>query len=247
MNLSVLLKPTTMSGNYQYPGEELQLFEEARHWKRYLADKIRPYIRGSVLEVGAGMSETTPYLVNEHVSRWVCLEPDTQLLTRIKEKAARGDLPRTCTPRQGTLDYLSESEYFDTIIYIDVLEHIENDGKEMLKATSHLNEGGHLIVLSPAFQYLYSPFDKAVGHYRRYNKQSLRVVAPPTLVEKRMFYLESAGVFLLLLNRFIFKKVYPTKATIRFWDRMLIPVSRLADRLFRYSFGKTIIGIWQKK
>ena len=56
-----------MSSNYHYPGKELALFEEARQWKRYLAEKIKPYISGTVLEVGAGISETTPYLLNSKV------------------------------------------------------------------------------------------------------------------------------------------------------------------------------------
>lgn len=55
-----------------------------------------------------------------------------------------------------------------------MLEHIEADAAEMNKAAALLNPGGHIIVLSPAFQFLYNPFDKAIGHYRRYNKRMLK-------------------------------------------------------------------------
>ncbi len=235
-----------MANDYHYPGEELQLFEEARHWKTYLSKKIKPFIKGEVLEVGAGISETTHYLVNENVQSWICLEPDEQLQSISQEKINKGSLPSVCKAKKGTLDDLGTDEKFDTIVYIDVLEHIEDDRSELIKALSHLKQNGHLIILSPAFQFLYSPFDKAIGHYRRYNKNSLRKVIPATLSEKKLFYLESTGMLLLLLNKFIFRRNYPSGRHVKIWDRIFIPVSRLLDRIIFYSFGKTIIGVWQK-
>lgn len=236
-----------MTNDYHYPGEELQLFEEARQWKSYLSEKIKPFINGDVLEVGAGISETTHYLVNENVQSWICLEPDEKLLSISQEKINKGGLLSVCSTRKGTLDDLDAHEKFDTIIYIDVLEHIENDAEEFSKACGHLKQNGHIIILSPAFQFLYSPFDKAIGHYRRYDKKSLRKVVPASLKEKKLFYLESTGMLLLLLNKFIFKRNYPSGSHVKIWDWIFIPVSRLLDRIIFYSFGKTIIGVWQNR
>lgn len=236
-----------MARDYHYPGAELRVFSEAKRWKHYLAGALRPYIRGAVLEVGAGLSETTPYLVNPDVSQWLCLEPDSALFNATAQQLAARNLPVTAIARQGTIDDLQATELFDTILYIDVLEHIEDDAAEMQKAAAHLRHGGNIIVLSPAYQWLYSPFDKAIGHYRRYNKKTLRSAAPVGLEERSMFYLESAGLFLLAMNRFIFRKKYPSRKTVQFWDRLLIPVSKLADKILLHSTGKTIIGIWQKQ
>jgi len=235
-----------MENSYQYPGEELGLFEEARNWKRYFASHIHSYISGDVLEVGAGTAETTSYLVNADCSSWTCLEPDTNLFGIIEKKIASGILPPICTAVQASLSNLDEGMKFDTIIYIDVLEHIEDDQNELEMATQHLQAGGRLIVLSPAFMWLMSPFDHAIGHYRRYTAASLRKIKPASLVEIKIVYLESMGIPLLMVNKLFSRKSYPTKGVVKAWDRLLIPVSKLVDRLLFHRIGKTIIGIWQK-
>ena len=67
------------------------------------------------------------------------------------------------------------------MLYIDVLEHIEHDLDELARAASHLAPGGHLVVLAPAHQALFSDFDRAIGHYRRYNRAGLQKLAPAGL------------------------------------------------------------------
>jgi 2-polyprenyl-3-methyl-5-hydroxy-6-metoxy-1,4-benzoquinol methylase len=237
-----------MNNHYQYPGQELELFENAKNWKRYLAKKTTPYIKGDVLEVGAGIGETTPFLSNNSVRSWLCLEPDEHLYNIIEQKISNKTLPKNCRAKCGNLNNISLAEKFDTIIYIDVLEHIEDDRKEIERACVHLKENGYLIVLAPAFQLLYNRFDKAVGHYRRYSKRTLRnIIALRSLSEKRMMYLDFFGVLLILTNKILFRKTYPSKTTIVVWDQIFIPMSRIADKLFKYSIGKSVIGVWQNK
>jgi SAM-dependent methyltransferase len=237
-----------MTEPYQYPGKELELFEAARNWKRYIGSVLRPYIQGSVLEVGAGIGETTGYLHHAPVRAWTCLEPDPALFAILQQKKEAQRLPPDIQLACGTLDDLAPDLRFDTILYIDVLEHIEADGAEVRKATERLSPGGRLIVLSPSYQFLYSPFDRAIGHYRRYNKKTLRsAAADPRLDEEKMYFLESSGLLLLLVNKLLLRKNYPGKAQVRLWDSVFIPVSRLLDRLTFHRMGKTIIGIWKKK
>lgn len=228
--------------SYKYPGKELEIFEEARNWKKYLASRIKPYIKGKVLEVGAGTGETTSYLMNEQVEEWTCLEPDQKLFAALQKRGMN-----RCKTIQGSLKDLPDEKKFDVIIYIDVLEHIENDREEIRMAALRLNAGGSLIILSPAFQFLYSPFDKAIGHYRRYTKKTLRkIIDVNKLKEIKMFYLEISGMGLLLFNKILLGKKYPSKKIIWTWDGIFILVSRILDRILFYSFGKTIVGIWQK-
>jgi hypothetical protein len=232
--------------NYQYVGEELELFSKAKNWKSYFSRFLIPYIKGNVLEVGAGLGETTPYLYISKVSQWTCLEPDERFYQMLNLSIKEGRLPGNCLARQGTISSLSTNETFDTIIYIDVLEHIEHDHEELKNAMKHLNNNGIIIVLSPAFQSLYNQFDKAIGHYRRYTKSSLRLTAKlPELKEKKILYLESAGIFLLLMNKLLARRKYPTQRQVVLWDKVIVPVSRVTDKLINYSFGKTIIGVWQ--
>lgn len=233
---------------YTYPGEELSLFEEARNWKRYFGKKILPYIKGKVLEVGAGIGETTPYLFNDDVKEWTCLEPDSDCFAILSSKKEKNILPANCHIIQGMLQELPEGSKYDTILYIDVLEHIETDKSEIRYALEKLEPEGHLIIISPAYQFLYSPFDKSIGHYRRYTKKSLReTVAFPNLSEIKIFYLEVTGMLLLIFNKFLFRKKYPTGTVVKVWDRIFVPVSIFLDKVLAYSMGKSIIGIWKYK
>ena len=144
----------------------------------------------------------------------------------------------------GTLETISEKPHFDTILYIDVLEHIEMDRRELDKCARILNPGGHLIVLSPAHPWLYSPFDKAIGHFRRYTRSTLRSAAPRELRLVVCRYLDCAGLAASAANALFLRQSLPTKNQILFWDRFFIPVSRFADPIFAYGCGKSVLGIW---
>lgn len=228
-----------------YVGSELDLFAAVWNWKAYWSGQIRPFLSGDILEVGAGIGSNTRFLDPGGAERWVCLDPDPELIARLVEKFG------TVLPRRayeavcGTLESLA-GQQFDTIIYIDVLEHIDNDREELNRAASHLRPGGHLIVLSPAHQRLFSPFDAAIGHFRRYNRPMLRTISPASLRLERMRYLDCAGLILSAANRLLLRQSMPTKAQLRFWDHWIVPLSRVLDKLLLYSVGKTIIAVWSK-
>jgi 2-polyprenyl-3-methyl-5-hydroxy-6-metoxy-1,4-benzoquinol methylase len=232
--------------NYQYPGNELELFREAKNWKNYYAGILRPYINGAVLEVGAGIAETSPYLFNEKVSHWTCLEPDEGFFTILQKKINEGKLPANFSAINGTITSLTENDLYDTIVYIDVLEHIEKDRAELQLATKHLKPGGRLIILSPAFQTFYNKFDRAIGHYRRYTKKTLKAVIPGGMKQEKLLYLESGGTLLLLMAKLFKKDSHPSLKQVLFWDKTVVPASKILDKMIGYSYGKTIIGIWEK-
>lgn len=233
-----------MSEPFKYPGDELALFQHATHWKKYFAKKTGPFIKGRVLEVGAGIGATTLLLNKNSAADWLMLEPDMQMATALKKKIDLHELPSNCRVQNGTIDDITAE--FDTIIYIDVLEHIAADGKEMIKAAEILAAGGHIIILAPAFQSLYSSFDKAIGHYRRYNRKKLTAIKPPDLKSVSSRYYDSAGYFASLINKLFLKQKYPTLKQVKFWDNWMVPVSSITDKLFFHSFGKSIITVWKK-
>lgn len=233
--------------NYTYVGSELELFRHATNWKAYYSSIIRPYFGDEVLEVGAGIGSTSKMLCKGDSKRWVCLEPDTVLAEQLNSLLVSGELPKCCSLKTGTLADLSSEEKFDTIIYIDVLEHIKDDRNEVKLAANRLKEGGLLIVLSPAHQWLFTPFDRSIGHYRRYDKNTLSGIMPDRLEPIRMVYLDSVGVAASLANKLILKSKMPSLKQIKMWDRKMVPLSRKIDPLLSYSVGKTIIGVWRNK
>lgn len=234
-----------MTDPFKYQGDELVLFQYAKNWKKYFSRQITPYINGQVLEVGAGIGASTLLLNNGIPVKWLLLEPDKEMSEVLETLISEKKLPDNCKIQTGKIDQLTEK--FDAILYIDVLEHIESDREEISKAAALLNNGGHLIVLSPAFQFLYNPFDKAIGHYRRYNKRMLRQLTPHTLKLLHCRYYDSAGYFAALVNKLLLRQKYPTVKQVLFWDRWIIPVSRITDKLLFNSFGKSIISVWKKE
>ncbi|HEY3494640.1 MAG TPA: class I SAM-dependent methyltransferase [Polyangiaceae bacterium] len=233
----------TQSDTYSYVGEELELFSDAANWKAYWSRRLRPYVRGDVLDVGAGLGATFDYLA-EAADTWTCLEPDAELCARLAERLDRHPLP----PRVecGTLAKLDPVERFDAVLYIDVLEHIEDDRAELERAGRALRSGGHLIVLSPALPGLFSEFDRRVGHFRRYTRASLLDLAPPGLVPERWFFLDGIGVVASIFAR-MSGRGSPTPAQIRLWDRVMVPFSRVTDLATCRLFGRSIVAIWTKR
>jgi SAM-dependent methyltransferase len=230
---------------FKYVGSELDLFAAVWNWKGYWSRQIQPFIAGDVLEVGAGIGSNTRLLDPGGAGRWVCLEPDPELTGQRVSNFGAMKSRRAYESVCGTLQSVA-GQQFDTIIYIDVLEHIDHDREELNHAASHLRPGGRLIVLSPAHQRLYSPFDAAIGHFRRYNRGMLQAISPASLRLERMRYLDCAGLILSAANMLLLRQSMPTKAQLRFWDHWIVPVSRVLDKLFLYSVGKTIIAIWRK-
>jgi 2-polyprenyl-3-methyl-5-hydroxy-6-metoxy-1,4-benzoquinol methylase len=233
-----------MTDSFKYEGDELVLFQHAKHWKKYFSQQIKPYIKGNVLEVGAGIGATTFLLNDGSATKWLLLEPDEAMSAGLKKKIEEKELPANCQLQTGTIDNVTST--FDTIIYIDVLEHIEKDAEEMEKAAAILNTEGHIIVLSPAFQFLYNPFDKAIGHHRRYNKKIIKNITPAGLQLLSSKYYDSVGYFAALMNKLFLRKKYPTQQQVFFWDNWMVPVSKVTDNIFFHSFGKSIIGVWKK-
>ena len=233
--------------DFHYVGNELALFAGAENWKAYWGRKISPYLGNTVLDVGAGLGATAKLLCGPKQKRWLALEPDSQLSAAMCESKRSGHLPATCEIRTGTLADVHEDEKFDTILYVDVLEHIQNHAEELANAEKHLENNGCIIVLSPAHQRLFTPFDSALGHFRRYDKNSIRSATPASLALDRYFYLDCAGLLATLGNKLFLQSASPNPSQIWFWDRVLVPVSRVADPVFRFSLGKSIVAIWRRK
>ncbi len=238
--------------SHPYAGQELDLFAHAQNWKQYWAAAIRPYLRGDVLEVGAGIGANTRLLLERTsvpIDRWVCLEPDARLLEQLRTSLSSTPPSSTRTRielRPGTLADLNPSERFDTVLYIDVLEHIADDADEMRRASARLRHGGRCVVLSPAHQWLFSEFDAALGHHRRYSRKSLKAAAggAASLRLERLWYLDSCGLLASTANRLMLRQSLPTLRQILFWDRFLVRYSRVLDPLLLHRAGKSVLGVW---
>jgi SAM-dependent methyltransferase len=230
----------------EYAGSELELFAEAVNWKHYWSRVIAPFVGTRVLDVGAGIGATAAVLATRAHERWLSLEPDATQAREIERLRARGEIPSHCEVRAGTSDDLGDDERFDTILYIDVLEHIEDDRGELERAARHLEPGGSIVVLAPAHDFLFTAFDKSIGHFRRYDRAGLVRIAPPGCEIAFCRYLDSAGMLASLANRLLLRQAAPRRGQILFWDRVLVRSSLALDALTFGRVGKSIVCVFKK-
>ena len=231
--------------NFKYTGNELEIFKFAFNWKNYYYAKIINHFKpGNVLEVGAGIGEITK-LFHDIWSQfsWICVEPDEENVTKIKSQIQNKNIKVF----KGFLEDMNfKNKLFDNILFIDTLEHIENDKETLHKAFKLLNKSGKLIIIVPAHNFLFNEFDKSIGHFRRYNKKMLMEILPQNAHVLLCNYIDSFGFFLSLGNKFILKKSLPSLKQILFWDNYIIPISRIFDKILLHKFGKNIILIVKK-
>ena len=230
-------------GSIDYSGDELDVFSLAENWKSYWSDEIKPYIGSNILEIGAGIGATGKALNYKNYERWLAVEPDGKLCEIIDRKLKNGELPSCLEIRNGTSDDLTSTELFDTALYIDVLEHIEDDRAELLKIQPYLVKGGKVIIVAPAHQMLYTEFDRKIGHFRRYNKKMLLSAIPDGYIVREMKYLDSVGMLASLANKLFIKSDTPTESQIQMWDKLMVKTSLVLDKLIGYKFGKTLVCV----
>lgn len=229
-----------MKHEFLYQGKELELFSHAINWKRRVAKNIARFIKGDVAEIGPGPGNFTPFIFNTDVRSWTYVEPDSRYA------AALNTLPVQTEIVVGTIGKLPDYPRYDTIIYLDVLEHISEDRHEVKLIMDRLKPGGVVIILSPAFNFLYSPFDKEIGHFRRYTRKQLGSLFPFPwqIIESK--YLDSTGFLASLANKLLLKQKDPTLSQILFWDRILVRLSKISDIFFSPYFGRSVLLVAKK-
>ena len=224
-----------------YPGKELELFDKASFWRNYLCLYVKKFIGKKILEVGAGIGSFTETYKKDNAEITLS-EIDKSNYDFLKKKFFAD---KNISIENKLVEKFDNS--FDTIIYMSVLEHIEDDHKEIETAISKLNINGHLIICVPAHNYMFSNFDKEIGHFRRYEIKFFNNLKIKNAKIIKCYFLDSMGHLIYFVNKLIFsKEVYPSKIKIFIWDKIFIPLTFFLDFLTFYKFGKNIICIIKK-
>ena len=138
-------------------------------------------------------------------------------------------------------------ESFNSICYFDVLEHIKDHESEILSAIKKLKKNGHLIICVPAHSFLYSSYDKSIGHYRRYEKDFfIKFARRENLNLVKLQFYDSLGLILLTINKIIdIKRKGNVGLATFFWDK-LMHISKIIDKLTFNYCGKSILCVYKK-
>ena len=223
----------------QYDGFELDHFDSAFNFRKYQISLIKEFINGKFLEVGAGKGGLIPFYKNI-LKDITIIEPEKKLFKILKKKYSKNKIK----VKNQTIKDVKKK--YDTIIYYDVLEHIENDLNETKEAKKKLTKNGYLIFSVPAYQSFYSDFDKSVGHFKRYNKQDFVKLEKKTgLKIEKLAYYDSVGFLFLVMNKLFCLKQTNLKNKIYLWN-LLMPISKLIDFLTFNKFGKSLLCVFRK-
>jgi SAM-dependent methyltransferase len=223
--------------------ESLDRMADAGNYNDWLVDRSSPYVERRVLDFGAGIGTFTSALAPR--SDVVAVEPDPQFVPRLRERFAGND---RVTVVAADAEWLLGGEpegAFDTILCLNVLEHIRDDAAVLRGLRHRLAPGGHLLLLVPAHGALYGEIDRSVGHERRYSRARLRGVLRETGLEPvEMRYVNPVGAVGWLVSSRLLRRAQVPAGPLRAYDR-LVPILRRMDRL-PLPFGLSVWAVAQR-
>jgi SAM-dependent methyltransferase len=139
-----------------------------------MADTVRPFLGGQVLEIGAGIGNLTRQLIARR-KRYFATDLETEHLARLQTRFQhRPNIRIRRCDLTKPADFDEFAGEMDTVVCLNVLEHIEDDSLGLANIRKALRPGGHAIILVPHDQQIYGRLDEVLGHYRRYSHEELR-------------------------------------------------------------------------
>ncbi|MDI6840227.1 MAG: class I SAM-dependent methyltransferase [bacterium] len=219
--------------NYAY--EVLKAFTLTRNYTKWILNMIKPYLGNRILEVGCGIGNLTKELKN--YGQLVGIDISSYFIQHIKINYPDLEFHKFDITDINVLSLKNKS--FDTIVCVNVLEHIKDDCKALVNMFELLQPKGHLLLMVPAIQWAYGTMDIRVGHWRRYSKEELNdKLKQSGFYVERIFFYNLTGLFSWFVNsRILKRKQYPILQTMLF-DKflpLLVGVERIANLACRQT------------
>ena len=230
----------------QYEGKDLEAMSFAQNYHRWIVHLFRPYLGTTVAEVGAGSGNFSSMLLSGKPQELVVVEPSQEMYPLLKEKFAADT--RVVPIHAIFADVCDQyPDHFDSIVYVNVLEHIEHDAQELSYIHTSLRQGGYVCIFVPALPWLYSELDASLGHYRRYTKAQLRQILSDAGFEiVRISYFDIFGIIpWFILFTLLRRKITPGNTAL--YDTLVVPVARVIESIVPVPIGKNVLAIARKK
>lgn len=205
-------------------------------------DRLRRWVGRRVVEIGSGIGNLSAFLVEGDCERLVLTDTREEYLDRLRTRFAKHPnvaVARLYLPNElGTLS----GQHFDTIICLNVLEHVEDDNGSLRAMRRMLAPKGRLILLVPALPALYGTMDKALGHHRRYQRAPLTSLLEATGFKvAHVEYFNLAGVPGWWFAGRVLRRPMIPAGSLKLYDA-LVPLFRL-ERLLPWRVGQSLIAI----
>jgi SAM-dependent methyltransferase len=229
---------------FSYSGSELEAMTHGRNYYRSILERFRPWTGSKVVEVGAGIGTFSSHLLSlEEIEELIAVEPGIDNFPRLRQRLggdARAETVHAYIEQIPSLDS-------DSVVAVNVLEHVEDDAGFLRNAWRITRDGGHLLLYVPALPRLFGTLDVALGHHRRYTKDSLtRVIESAGWQVHRMSYMNLPGVLAWFLFARILKKTSVSDMEVGIYDRLVIPLTSRVEKFWSPPAGQNLIAIATK-
>jgi len=209
----------------------------APNYTDWIADLCQPYLGQRVLEVGAGHGDLTARFIGAGAAV-VATDISERCVAVLEERFA--DTEQVEVRRLDLFDH-DDAGGYDSAVLVNVLEHLSDDGAALTELLRLVRPGGHVLLYVPAFERLYSPFDRTIGHYRRYDRPTLaRTVQRAGLGVIEARYVNQLGALAWWLLAAKLKQVPTEAAKVRLYDRAVVPRLRKVEERYRTEFGQSL-------
>ena len=232
--------------NPGYVVRDLARMSVARNYQRWQYDLIASHLGQRILEVGCGIGNFTQFLADRSHVHGIDIE--SACVDSFRKRYA--DQPHLTAQVMDVLgpEFVSlRSQQLDTVICLNVLEHIREDVETLRKFHAVLQPGGHVVLMVPAFQALYGPIDEQLGHYRRYTKKSLREAAEAAGFQiRKLRYFNVVGGIGWWVNARLIPRTEQSSGQIALFDSVIVPAMSAVDKILPLPFGQSVLGILEK-
>jgi SAM-dependent methyltransferase len=231
------------SAEFSYESIELDALAQAHNYYRWILESFRPHLGRHVVEVGAGVGTFSELLVRESGAEAFSLfEPAQNNFPKLRARFAHD--PRVSVHHSYFEDGALPSRSADSIVLVNVLEHIEGDRAFMATASRALRPGGALLIFVPALPALFGSLDSAFGHYRRYTKRVLDArLREAGFRDVHLRYVNIAGILPWFITGKLLRRRTIDPAAVRFYDRMVIPWLFALEGQFEPPLGQNILAV----
>jgi SAM-dependent methyltransferase len=214
----------------------------APRYRRWQIDTVRHHIGRTVLEVGPGMGHFAAELDALGLDRLVLADNEPYVLERLQQRYAdRDDVDVVEVHLPGPVEI---GEPVETVVAMNVLEHIDHDVAAVRDLSRAMVPGGRLVLWVPGYPALYGEFDRKVGHVRRHTPATLRSVVEraglDVAVCRPMNLLGGIGWWLAVRRGGV---GYPKPGLVWLYDNVGIPITRALERVVRPPFGQTVFCV----
>src|SRR5262245_3425853 len=223
----------------------------ADRYARYLYDCVKRWLKPPILEIGSGFGTYTQFLLRH--GQVICADIDTACLAQVQRRYAGYEVLTTQVDLNSGEQVRALGRYcFFSAFSTNVFEHIENDEEALRNLHQAIAPGGRLCLVVPSHPRLYGYMDAQAGHFRRYTRPSVaRTLTAAGWRVERTFYINALGGLGWWFNhRFLRPKPIDSAAInnqLLLYDRVLVPVARLTDWMWRRVFGLSVVAIAVKE